>query len=357
MNGTPDASFPSPERRRIIRPVTLPTAQHAAVDLQHAHRELLRVVDALAPEEWDRGVPYGDWTIKDLIAHLVGDLSPSGPGLIYAGVLNEQFIADTSRFFDVRGRNQSVVDERRRWTHEDLRQVLFEAHDARIEMTLRLDERHEEILAYAVPMGPEYDLTVEDWLWFGYHDRQHTDDIRRAMAIDWAPRSLEFLPEIEEKLRGFVRSQEGFLRAVYSVDEDGWDDPAHGGGDGWTYKGVLAHLASNEERLQVRIGSAAGKSAQSEIDAVNDVDAWNHEKVSALAGETPSQLVDLFREGRNGTLEVLAALERPDLAGSVAAGGGESVPLLNFIDRVANHTSWHAGQLVPASRRARLANK
>ncbi|MCH8200957.1 MAG: maleylpyruvate isomerase N-terminal domain-containing protein [Chloroflexi bacterium] len=334
--------------------MTLPTAQHAVVDLQHAHRELLRVVDALSPEEWDRGLPYGDWTIKDLIAHLVGDLSPSGAGLIYAGVLNEQFIADTSRFFDVRGRNRAVVDERRRWTHEDLRQVLFEAHDARIAMTLRLDERHEETLTYAVPMGPEYDLTVEDWLWFGYHDRQHTDDIRRSLAIDWTPRSLEFLPEIEEKLRWFVRSQEGFLRAVYSVADDAWDDPAHGEAEGWSHKGVLAHIASNEERLQIRFRSAAGKATQAEIGAVNDVDAWNREKVSGLTDATPPQLVDEFLKGRNDTLEVLAAYERSDLDSSVTVAGGESVSLLDFIDRVSNHTSWHAAQLVPASSRARL---
>ena len=334
--------------------MSLRTAQHAVVDLEHAHRELLRVVDALSPEEWDRGVPYGDWTIKDLIAHLVGDLSPSGPGLIYAGVLNEQFIADTSRFFDVRGRNQAVIEERRRWTHEDLRQVLFEAHDPRIAMTLRLDERHEEILDYAVPMGPEYDLTVEDWLWFGYHDRQHTDDIRRAMTIDWTPRSLEFLPEIEDKLRSFVRSQEGFLRAVYSVADDAWDEPAHGDSEGWSYKGVLAHMASNEERLQIRLRSAAGNAPQAEIDAVNDVDVWNREKVSAITDATPSQLVDVFLKGRNDTLEVLAAYERSGLEASVTVAGGESVPLLDFIDRVSNHTSWHAGQLEPASGRRQV---
>ena len=39
---------------------------------------------------------------------------------------------------------------------------------------------------------------------------------------------------------------------------------------------------------------------------------------------------------------------------SVTVAGGESVPLLDFIDRVSNHTSWHTAQLVPASSRARL---
>lgn len=337
--------------------MTLPTAQHAVVDLQHAHRELLRIVDSLAPEQWDRGVPYGEWTIKDLIAHLVGDLSPSGAGLIYAGVLNEQFIADTSRFFDIRGRNQSIVEERKSWTREDLRQMLFEAHDARIEMTLRLDERHVEILQYPVPMGPEYELKVEDWLWYGYHDRQHTDDIRRALEIDWEPRTRDFLPEVEDRLRGFIRAQEGFLRAVYSVDDDAWNDPAHGEEGAWSYKDVLAHIASNEERLQVRIRAASGEASAADIEAVNNVDSWNAEKVAALYDSTPSQLVDLFLANRNDTVDTLSSLGREHLEGKVTLAGGEQVSLLDFIDRVSRHTSWHAGQLVPASRRARLSDK
>ena len=163
------------------------------------------------------------------------------------------------------------------------------------------------------------------------------------------------LTEIEDKLRWFVRSQEGFLRAVYSVANDAWDDPAHGETEGWSYKGVLAHVASNEERLQIRFRSAAGNASQAEIDAVNDVEAWNRDKVSGLTASTPSQLVDAFLKGRNETIEVLAAYERSALDGSVTVAGGESVPLLDFIDRVSNHTSWHAAQLVPASSRARLA--
>lgn len=337
--------------------MTLPTAQHAVVDLQHAHRELLRVVDSLTPEQWDRGVPYGEWTIRDLIAHLVGDLSPSGAGLIYAGVLNEQFIADTSRFFDVRGRNHAVVEERKSWTHEDLRQVLFEAHDARIEVTLRLDERHVDILQYPVPMGPDYELKVEDWLWYGYHDRQHTGDIRRALEIDWTPRELTFLPEIEDKLRGFVRAQEGFLRAVYSVDDEVWSEPAQGDEVGWSYKDVLAHVASNEERLQIRFRSATGQADPAELDAVNNIDQWNAEKLAALGDALPSELIDLFLVNRNRTLETLASLSREDVSGDVRVAEEKHIPLLEFIDGVSNHTSRHAGQLVAASRRARLGSR
>src|SRR5688572_12323622 len=109
-----------------MAPVTLPTALAAVVDLQQAHRDLLRTVDSLSPADWDRGVPYGEWTVKDFIAYVIGDLSPSGPGLIGAGVLTPAFIAETSAAFDVRAINQAMVDERRRYTPADLRQLLFE---------------------------------------------------------------------------------------------------------------------------------------------------------------------------------------------------------------------------------------
>src|SRR3972149_87321 len=91
----------------------LPLARAAVGDLQHAPRELLRVVAALSDADWERPVPYGEWTVKDLITHCIGDMSPSGAGLILAGVLTPQFIADTARTFDVRARNAALADERR----------------------------------------------------------------------------------------------------------------------------------------------------------------------------------------------------------------------------------------------------
>ena len=258
--------------------MTLPAAEAAVEDLRHAHRELLRVVDALSEADWQRTVPYGQWTVKDLLAHVIGDMSPSGPGLILAGVLTPQFIADTSQGFDIRARNQAMVDERRRFTREDLRQMLFEAHDAMIEATLRLDESHLPVLQYAVPMGPGHDLRVEDWLWHGYHDRQHADDIRRALSIDYKHEPPSFAPEIEEKMRALVRTQEGLPRAVYSVADDAWGEEAPDC-PGWTYHDVLAHVAANEVRLQVRLRSALGSATEAELQAVGDIDGWNRASV------------------------------------------------------------------------------
>ena len=68
----------------------LRVAEAAVEDLARGHRELLRLVDSLSEGDWDRPVPYGDWTVKDLVAHVTGDMSPGWAGLILAGVLTPQ---------------------------------------------------------------------------------------------------------------------------------------------------------------------------------------------------------------------------------------------------------------------------
>ncbi len=238
--------------------MTLPLVEAAMDDLRLAHRDLLRVVDSLSDDGWARYVPYGDWTVKDLIAHCIGDMSPRGVGLILAGVLTPEFIEGTARTLDVRARNAAVVAERRDLTREDMRQMLFACHDAMHNAALKLSEEHLPALAYTVPMGPEYDLQVEDWLWFGYHDREHADDIRRAVEIDWQPEKLTVLPEIEQRFRLMFRYREGFLRAVYSVADDAWDEEA-AADPGWTHKDILAHVAANDLRNHVRLRAVLGE--------------------------------------------------------------------------------------------------
>ena len=332
--------------------MTLPLAQAAVDDLQRAHRDLLRVVDALSDADWERPVPYGEWSVKDLIAHVIGDMSPSGPGLIHARVLTPEFIAATSSSFDVRARNAAMVEERRRLTREDLRQMLFEAHDAMIEAALRLDETNVPVLAYTVPMGPEYDLRVEDWLWHGYHDRQHADDIRRALEVDYQPQELSFLPQIEERFRLMFRYHEGFLRAVYSVADDAWDEAALAGG--WTYGNILAHVAANDLRPQTRLRAILGEGDEAEMRAILQTDAWNQARVDERRGRPVRQLVDELATNRYQTLKLLARMRPEHLAATISFASGEKVSLPDYVEHIGRHETIHAGQLVPASRARRF---
>jgi uncharacterized protein (TIGR03083 family) len=328
--------------------MALPVVEAAVDDLTHSHRELLRLVDSLSEGDWERPVPYGEWTVKDLVAHVIGDMSPGWAGLILAGVLTPQFIVDMGRGYDARTANAANVEERRRWTREDLRQMLFEAHDEMIGAALRLDESHLPVLDYVVPIGPEYDLRISDFLWRGAHDRQHAADIRRALEVDWEPRPLTFITEIERKMRRLVLSQETFLWAVYAVADEAWDETAQG--DGWNYHDVLAHVASNEIRRETRLRSAMGEASEEELQAINDVDGWNEKAVAERRGWPVPQLVDELQGGWRKILEVLSRFRPEHVSADVILGGGQTIPALEFMKRMSAHTSRHAGQLVVGSR-------
>jgi len=329
--------------------MALPVVEAAVADLTRSHRELLRLVDSLSDSDWERPVPYGEWTVKDLIAHVIGDMSPSGPGLILAGILTPEFIADTSKGFDLRARNSSMVESRRHFTREDLRQLLFEAHDAFIGAALRLDESQLPVLNYVVPMGSEYEIRVEDWLWRGYHDRQHADDIRRALSTEYKPEGLSFTPEIDLKMRMLTRTHDGLVRAIYSVSDDAWlkeseDCP------GWTYHDIVAHMASNEHRRRTRLMSALGEADTNVLEAISDIDGWNARAIAERGAWTLSRLVDELVAGWHEILRVLSRFRPEHLAGRITLGAGETMPVPEFIKRMSAHSSRHAGQLVPASR-------
>jgi len=282
-------------------------------------------------------------------------MSPSGPGLIVAGVLTPAFIEETAAaVWDARALNEEMLASRRRFTPEDLRQLLFEAHDARIEATLRLEETHQEVLAFAVLMGPNYTLRVEDWLWYGYHDRAHAADIRRALETDWTPQSLTFVPEIEAKMGALIRSHEGLLRAIYSVADDAWNEPSESNPE-WTYHDILAHVASNERRRRTRLLSAVlnGENV-AELEGINDIDGWNAERVSERTDWAMAQLVDELVEGWHEILVTLSEFRAEHLGRDITLGGNRSMSSDEFLDRMSEHTSTHAAQLVPASRARRL---
>jgi hypothetical protein len=301
-------------------------------------------------------VPYGEWTVKDLVAHVIGDLSPSGPGLILAGILTPEFISETAKTFDVRGRNASMVEERRHFTREDLRQLLFESHDAFIDATLRLGEQHLPVLEYKVPMGAQYVLRVEDWLWLSHHDRQHADDIRRACAVDYTPEPLTYIPEIEMRMRAHQRAHDGLLRAAYSVAEDAWGEQSEDV-PGWTYHDIFAHVSSNEARRRVRLLSAVVDESETAayLATVNDIDAWNEQCVAERKDWPMEKLVDELVLGWYEIRKVLAQFQPEHLRADVNLGADRRISATEFLERMAGHTSTHAGQLVPGSRARRFA--
>ena len=279
-------------------------------------------------------------------------MSPSGAGLILAGVLTPQFIADTARTFDVRARNASLVDERRGLAREDLRQMLFSCHDAMHNAALKLTEEHLPILAYSVPMGPGYDLRVEDWLWHGYHDRQHADDIRRALEVDWRPEPLTFVPEIDATLRTLTRHRDATLRAVYSVADEAWEEESALAG--WTYRDILTHLASNDIRHEIRLRAALGEGDPAELRSLDDVDGWNERARQERRGLGARELIDELAAHRQGVMRLLSRFRPEHMSAAISLPDGRKFPPPEYVEMFSAHEARHAGQLVPASRARRF---
>jgi hypothetical protein len=204
-------------------------------------------------------------------------------------------------------------------------------------------------------MGSEYELLVEDWLWLGHHDRQHADDIRRAMDVDYQPEPMKFIPEIEMRMRAQQRAHDGLLRAVYSVADDAWDDHSETV-PGWSYRDILAHLSSNEARRRTRLLSALVDPGETEhyLETVNDVDAWNEQQVSERRGWQIPQLVDELVAGWHEIRKVLTRFQPEHLRSEVNLGGDRRIRATEFLERMAGHTATHAGQLVPGSRARRF---
>jgi uncharacterized damage-inducible protein DinB len=203
-------------------------------------------------------------------------------------------------------------------------------------------------------MGPEYDIKVVDWLWYGYHDRQHADDIRRALEVDWTPGRLSYLPELNDALRLMVRYRQGLYRAIYSVADDAWDDPAHGEG-GWTYHGVLAHVATNDLRPRARLLKIMGEGDEAESEALQRVDEWNGNQVEARAGKPLREIVDEMQANRYRLLSVVARLQPQHLSETITFASGDTVSVLDYLLHIGRHDSYHSGQLLPASRARRHA--
>src|SRR3990172_5168613 len=93
--------------------MTLAVAEAAIADAQEARRQLLELVDSLAEADWSRPVPYGEWTVKDLVAHVIGDLTGGFVGMLVSGQLDPRTIPQIAQTYDPRPINAQEVAARK----------------------------------------------------------------------------------------------------------------------------------------------------------------------------------------------------------------------------------------------------
>jgi hypothetical protein len=168
---------------------------------------------------------------------------------------------------------------------------------------------------------------------------------------------MTYIPEIEMRMRAQQRAHDGLMRAIYSVADDAWPEQSETV-PGWTYHDILAHLSSNEARRRTRLLSALvdGGQGDRQLAAVNDIDAWNQQQVEERRDWPLQKLVDELVSGWYEIRKVLARFRPEHLRAEVVLGADRRLRATEFLDRMAVHTSTHAGQLVPASRARRFAS-
>lgn len=269
--------------------------ERALFDMEQARSELRRELARITEADWPRFVPFGEWTLKDLLAHLAaydGMWATATQSLLASdGVAaSPVFDADAAREAAiVRGRKRSVA-------------ALLEELESRRRLLVGyfelLEERH---LAKVVPGAPAGEDSVRAQIWIGYHDRQHAADIRRALAMAWEPVRLTFLPEIQPAARAL--SPDTALRVMYSVAPDAWPLPSPA--PGWSYHDLLAHLATGDWIFQRQLRAVL---ATGEPEPWPDVDAGNRDLIAERHGQSEDRLMEEYIASRHETLRLLSLL-------------------------------------------------
>lgn len=334
--------------------MTLPVAEAAIADMQEARRQFLALVDSLSPADWSRPVPYpinpsgGQWTVKDVVAHVVGDMTAGLLGLLVSGQLDPRTIPQLAKTYDPGPTNAQIVASRKDASPQELRELLDRALEPTFDAMRQATPEH---LGWPVPLGPGYEITSEDLLWSSYHDRTHADEIQRALATHHGPEQLSFLPAVQEKITQMHHGRERFIRAAYSVADDAWNEPS--AFPGWSYKDILAHMAANDLRVHTRLRAILGDRDEAELAAIRDVHGWNQRSLDERRGRSTAELMDEFAALRYETLRILSRLQEEHLSAKTLVSDVGELSLLEYLDRATNHELGHGGDLVPASRARR----
>ena len=334
--------------------MTLPVAEAAIADMQEARRKFIAVVNSLSPGDWSRPVPCpadpsgGPWTVKDAVAHVIGDMTAGLHGMLVSGQLDPKTIPDLAKTYDSAAANAQTVASHKDASRQELRDLLDRSLEPVFDAIRRMKPEH---LHWPIPIGPDYELTIEDFLWLGSHDRLHADEIRRALGEVCRPEDLSLLPAVQEKVTRLRRARERFMHAAYSVADDAWDEPSPHAG--WTYREVLAHLAANDLRAGIRLRAVLGEPDEAELAALRDVRGWNQRSVEERRECPIDELMDELAALRYETLRCMSRLQEEHLSAKIAMSDELEASPLEYFDMIADHELRHGGDLLPASRARR----
>lgn len=275
-----------------------PSVHDAALDMLAARNELLSALSQVGERDWDRYVPYGSRTLHDLLAHVAGAdgaWARAAKGLLKGEAeecppLTREQARDARERAIERGRSQrpaALLEEMER-----RRRLLLSLYEL-------LEPRHLPLALRS--FGDEHN-SVRERIWLGYHDRLHAADVRRALRMRWHPQPLPFLPETQPTVEALAPDET--LYVIHSVDPVCWERPSPL--SGWSYRQLLAHIATGDWVLQCHLRHIVEHGA---VAPWPDVDAGNAKRVAERAHSTDRALTEEYLSMRHETLRLIARLE------------------------------------------------
>lgn len=315
--------------------------ERALFDMEQARAALLRELARVTEADWPRYVPYGDWTLKDLLAHVAafdGLWAMTTQGLLASdGVTIPVAAHDTEaarRRAIERGRKRSVAS------------LIEELHSRRRLLTGYFELLEERHLARSLPAAPAGEDSVRAQIWIGYHDRQHAADIRRALAMAWEPERLAFPPEIAGAAAAL--SPDAALRVMYSIAPETWATPSPA--PGWSYHDLLAHLATADRAFQRQLRAVL---ATGRADRSPDAEQVHCGLIDERRDASEEQLIEEYIASRHETLRLLAQLRPAHLRVPARFGWDEREgerPFLEYVNAFPQHETRHLAELRAAVR-------
>ena len=279
-----------------------PFVHDAVVDMRIAREALEETLDGLSEADWQRFVPYGHKTMRDLLAHVAA--ADQAWALAARGLLRgeaEQHVPLSPEA--VREARERATERGRATPLPELREEMRRRRQLLLSLLELLEPRH---LAMSLPSFGEHN-SVRERIWLGYHDGLHQADIDRARRIAWHPKRLTFLRELAHAVDALAPDET--LYVIYSVDPLYWERPSPV--PGWSFGNLLAHIATGDWVLQTHLRHLLESGA---VAAWPDVADGNAERIEARKFTTWQRLTDEFLSMRHETMTLLAQLLPAHLA-------------------------------------------
>src|SRR6185295_6597691 len=247
----------------------------AVLDMHMGRSELEAALGEVSPRDWERYIPYSSRTLHELLAHLAGAdqaWAAAAQGLLKG----EGEVRPPLTPAEAKAARTRATERGRAQRPEALLAEMVRRRRLLLSLYELLEPRH---LALALRSFGEQHNSVRERIWLGYHDRLHAADVRRALRMQWYPQQLEFLPDVQPAVAAL--SPDEMLYVIYNVDPVNWERPSPLAG--WTYRDLLAHIATGDWVLQMHLNHVIERG---EVAAWPDVDAGNAQRIAERARST-----------------------------------------------------------------------